>query len=103
MLGHAGARWAARLMVVAIRLGQLIRDGEGTGQAELARRGHVNRARLTEIMNLLSLAQDIQEQILFPPATERGRDAVTEKQLRSMAATASWVRQRRLWRKLDRS
>jgi hypothetical protein len=56
-----------------------------TDQAELARLGHVTRARLTQIMNLLCLAPDIQEQILFLPATERGRDVVAEKQLRPVA------------------
>jgi hypothetical protein len=54
----------ARLMAVAIRLDQLIHDGTATDQAELARLGHVTRARLTQIMNLLFLAPDIQEQIL---------------------------------------
>ncbi|MEQ8785151.1 MAG: HDOD domain-containing protein [Pirellulaceae bacterium] len=43
-------------MALAIRLDQLIRDGVVTDQAELARLGHVTRARLTQIMNLLNLA-----------------------------------------------
>lgn len=34
-------------------------------QAELARLGHVTRARLTQNMNLLNLAPEIQEEILF--------------------------------------
>lgn len=48
----------SRLMALAIRLDQLIRDGVVTDQAELARLGHVSRARLTQIMNLLYLAPD---------------------------------------------
>lgn len=51
----------SRLMALAIRLDRLIRDGVVTDQAELARLGHVTRARLTQIMNLLCLAPDIQE------------------------------------------
>ena len=70
-------------------------------QAELARLGHVSRARLTQVMNLLSLAPDVQEQILFLPVTERGRDAVTEKQLRPIAATSSWKKQSRMWQCLE--
>ncbi len=66
-------------MALAIRLDQLIRDGVVADQAELARLGHLTRARLTQIMNLLCLAPDLQEQILFLPLTERGRDAFTEK------------------------
>jgi hypothetical protein len=90
----------SRLMALAIRLDQLIHDGEVTDQAELARLGHVTRARLTQIINLLCLAPDIQEELLFLPVAERGRDAVTEKQLRPIVVTPSWNKQRRMWREL---
>ncbi len=91
----------SRLMALAIRLDQLIRDGVVTDQAELARLGHVTRARLTQIMNLLCLAPDLQEEILFLPPTMRGRDAITEKQLRPIAAIPNWRRQRQMWRNLS--
>lgn len=89
----------SRLMALAIRLDKLIRDGVVTDQAELARLGQVSRARLTQIMNLLCLAPDIQEEILFLPPTERGRDAVTEKQLRPIAGSPSWNKQRDMWQR----
>lgn len=92
----------SRLMALAVRLDQLIRDGVVSDQAELARLGHVTRARLTQIMNLLCLAPDLQEQILFLPATERGRDAITEKQLRPIAGTPSWSKQRAMWKGLSK-
>ena len=57
----------ARLMALAIRFEGLLRDGTIRDYAELARRGHVTRARMTQIMKLLDLAPDIQEQILFLP------------------------------------
>ena len=41
-----------RLMALAIRCERLIREGEITDYAELARLGHVTRARVTQIMNL---------------------------------------------------
>jgi hypothetical protein len=88
----------SRLMALAIRLDQLIRDGVVADQAELARLGHVTRARLTQVFNLLSLAPDIQEAILFLPTTTRGRDSLTERQLRQISAVPCWVRQRRMWR-----
>jgi hypothetical protein len=69
----------AKLMALAIRFDGLIRDGVVADQAELARVGHVTRARLTQIMNMLNLAPDIQEAILTMPAPESGRDPVTEK------------------------
>jgi hypothetical protein len=89
----------AKLLALAIRFDGLIRDGVVADQAELARLGHVTRARLTQIFNLLSLAPDIQEAVLFLPATEEGRDAVTERELRPIAAEADWGRQRQLWQK----
>lgn len=87
----------SRLMALAIRFDQLIRDGVVADQAELARLGHVSRARVTQIMDLLGLAPDIQEAVLFLPATERGRAAITERDLRPIAAMADWRMQRKVW------
>jgi hypothetical protein len=75
----------------------MIQDGIAADRAELAKLGHVTRARLTQIMNLLCLAPDIQEELLFLPAVERGREAVTEKQLRPIAGMEDWKKQRRRW------
>lgn len=63
-----------RLMELAIRLDPLILAGEVTDYSELARLGHVTRARMSQIMNLLMLAPDIQEEILFLPRVTGGRD-----------------------------
>ena len=41
---------------------------------------------VTQIMNLLHLAPDIQEELLFLPLIERGRDTLLERQLRPIAA-----------------
>ena len=57
-------------MALAIRFDQLIRDGVVADQTELARLGHVSRARLSQIMNLTNLAPDLQEQILHLPRVE---------------------------------
>ena len=80
----------ARLMALAIHYDQLLRDGVVADQAELARLGHVSRARLTQIMNLLNLAPDIQEFLLHLQPTERGREAISERHLRQMATTLDW-------------
>lgn len=92
----AGVPRVSRLMALAIRFDQLIRDSVVADQAELARLGHVTRARLTQIMNLLNLAPDIQEKILFLSPLERGRCSVSERQLRPIAAEVDWGRQRRM-------
>jgi hypothetical protein len=76
---------------------KLIHDGEVRDFADLARLGHVTRARVTQIMNLLGLAPDIQEHVLLLPPVTKGDDAVTERQLRLVVATADWRRQRRVW------
>ena len=86
-----------KLLALAIKFNQMIRDGVVADYAELATLGHVSRARMTQIMNLLNLAPDIQEAILFLPRVERGKDAITERELRAVVAEASWERQREMW------
>lgn len=93
----------ARLMALAIKIDGLIQSGAITDQAEAARLGHVSRARMTQIMNLLLLAPDIQEQILNLPRTMRGHDLVVETHLRSIVREISWLRQREMWRGLVES
>jgi len=51
-------------------------------------------------MNLLNLAPDIQEAILFLPRTVKGRDRLREKEVRPIAAVPHWARQRKMWAKL---
>lgn len=89
----------SRLMALAIRFEGLLRAGEVGDYAELARLGHVTRARVTQIMNLLNLAPDIQEALLFLPAVEEGRALLAEWQVRPIAAEVEWGRQRSMWRK----
>jgi len=50
-------------------------------------------------MSLLYLAPDVQETILFLPRIEHGRDPVVLHDLLTIAATADWTKQRRLWRR----
>ena len=87
----------SRLMALAIRFEQLILDGVVADQAEIARLGHVSRARVSQIMNLLNLAPDIQEALLFLPKVERGRDPVTERELRVAVAEVDWQGQREIY------
>lgn len=90
----------SKLMALAIRFEQMVRTGEVADYAELARLGHVTRARITQIMNLRLLAPDLQEHLLFLPRIESGRDCVYLRQLQSIAAAADWRTQRRLWKRL---
>ena len=90
----------ARLMALAVRLHRMLDRGEVATYAELARVGHVSRARVTQVMNLNLLAPDIQKQILSLPPVAAGRDPLREWQVRPVAAELLWPEQRKLWRRL---
>jgi hypothetical protein len=87
-----------KLLALAHRFDALLRDGVVEDYATLARLGRVTAARVTQIMNLLLLAPDIQEQVLFLPRVVRGRDPVTVRDLQPIALEPDWRKQRWLWR-----
>jgi hypothetical protein len=93
----------SRLMARAIHMQDLVDRGEVADYAELARLAHVSRPRITQIMNLTLLAPDIQEAILFLPATDGGCGAVGERAVRRMCAVADWRKQREMWQDIARS
>ena len=86
----------ARLLALAIRIQELVREGEMRDYAEAARLGRVTRARMTQILKLLDLAPDLQEQILFLPPQSR----LHERALRPIVNCMNWDEQRRLFCKL---
>jgi hypothetical protein len=90
----------ARLMALAIRCEELIRDGVIESYTEIGRLGHVTRARVSQIMNLLNLAPDIQEAILNLPRIETGRAPIILAQLQPIASTLDWRKQRIQWEQL---
>lgn len=90
----------SKLMALAIKFEGTVACGEVQDYADLARLGHVTRARMSQIMNLVNLAPDIQEEILFLPKTEVGRAPVNEAAVRQIACQPLWSRQRYAWRTL---
>ena len=90
----------ARLMALALRLDELVRTGQVASYSALASLGQVTRARISQILNLLHLAPDLQEALLFLPPTQRGRDPIILADLMPIAAAFDWRKQRRLWRQL---
>jgi len=92
----------ARLLALAHHLQGMLDRGEVKSMAEIARLGHVTRARVIQIMSLLLLAPDIQEQVLSLPPVTSGRDPVSERDLRSVLRSVSFPEQRRVWRQLRR-
>ena len=93
----------SRLMALAIHFDQLLREGEVQDQSELARLAHVTQPRMTQIMNLLHLAPDIQEGLLHLPPVVEGRDPVTERDLRPITQLVSWQEQRQAWARAPQS
>jgi hypothetical protein len=89
----------SRLMALAILLDQNLRDRVDLMFTDLAQLGCVAPSRISQIMNLLYLAPDIQEQLLFLPASD-GRDLICEKHIRSLAVEYDWERQRQAFARL---
>ncbi|WP_321471403.1 hypothetical protein [uncultured Paludibaculum sp.] len=82
-----------RLMALAIKFQDMLNRGEVRDYADLARLGYVTRARVTQIMNLLLLAPDVQEQLLFAGCGDV-TDVPAERHLRTVASIADWKMQR---------
>jgi len=82
-------------MALAIKFQDMVDRGEVRDYADLARLGYVTRARITQIMNLLLLAPDIQEQILFLSGGSAAAASLSERGSREVASIADWSGQRR--------
>ena len=83
----------AKLMALAIKFEGLIADGTVSDYSELAELAQVSRARITQIMNLLLLAPDIQESLLFMEAVSTGRDSLILMNVQKVALELNWQRQ----------
>jgi hypothetical protein len=90
------------LLALAHRFEALVRSGEVKDYADLARVGRVSRARLSQILKLLTLAPSIQKHILWLPPREGGKEGITERDLRNIVSEPRWDRQRVLFESLVR-
>lgn len=88
-----------RLLALALKFEGLLREGVVKDYAELSRLGQVSRARVTQIMNLLNLASDIQEEIMSWVGERSGKQSVRETSVRALSSEVSWSRQREQWRR----
>lgn len=68
-----------------------VHEGKVRDQAELANLSHVSRARITQIMNLLQLAPDIQEALLDLPKTVKGVDPIRDGERRYLPRPAESI------------
>jgi hypothetical protein len=103
-LGHKEKRGRlpriTRLMALAVRCEELLRTGAVQDYAELARLGIVSRPRMSQVMNLLNLAPEIQEEVLFLLEVEGGREPVSERAIRRLPGVMSWDEQLEIWNQL---
>ena len=90
-----------RLMALAIKFQDMVNRGEVRDYADLARLGYVTRARITQIMNLLLLAPDIQEEIVGLGGAAK-ETIPTERHVRSAVKFVLWDRQRQAWIQAER-
>jgi DNA invertase Pin-like site-specific DNA recombinase len=90
-----------RLMALAVKFEQMIRQAVVSDYAALAQLGRVARSRVTQIMNLLNLAPDIQEEILFLKAEAAERRGISEKSIRRLSSVLLWNQQRAQWHAMN--
>jgi hypothetical protein len=86
----------AQALALAHRLQAAIDRGDYRDRAELARQLGFTRARVTQLLDLLLLAPDIQERVLDLEAVD-GVEPMAERALRSLVRHESWAEQRRAW------
>ncbi len=99
---HRDTGRVVRVLVLAHNIDARIRAGELRDLADAARTIKVSRARVSQIVNLLLLAPEIQEAILDLPPVTNGRDPVSERALRRIVAEPDWNRQLELWNEVTR-
>ncbi|NIO29510.1 MAG: hypothetical protein GTO29_13265 [Candidatus Latescibacteria bacterium] len=86
-----------RLLALAHRWNRLIEEGTVADRTEIARTMELSRARITQIMDLLYLAPEIQEYILFFPGRSKLR-MVPERAVRSITCLPIWKEQCKAWK-----
>lgn len=93
----------ARQLALAHALQRRVASGEFADYADMARSLGFTRARITQIMDLLLLAADIQEEILFIEVAP-GAQPISERALRDgVLKSLDWLEQRRRWGQIKRT
>jgi len=89
-----------QVMALAIQFQDIIQRGEARDYADLARLGCLTRERMSQVMELVWLAPDIQQEILEFPPSGAPRFPISEVAVRRIASALSWEDQRREWNRL---
>ena len=86
----------ARILALAHHIQNAIDRGVVADRAAVARKLGFTRARITQLLDLLLLAPDIQARVLELEAVD-GVEPVSERAVRAVAHAGSWVEQRARW------
>lgn len=89
-----------QVVALAIQFQDMIQRGEARDYADLARLGCLTRERMSQIMELVWLAPDIQQEILEFPPSGGARFPISEVAVRKIASPLSWTEQRHAWQQL---
>lgn len=87
-----------RLLALAHRWNRLIEEGVVANQTAIAGMMGLTCARVTQIMDLLHLAPDIQECILC--ATSEDSSEIPERRIRSITRIPIWREQSKSWKEI---
>lgn len=85
----------AYLLALAHELQSLIDSGDIPDRATLAHQLGLTRPRLTQLLDLLVLAPNIQEEILVEKSSR-----TTERLLRRLVRSSCWAEQRTIWNRI---
>lgn len=86
----------AQQLALAHHLQAAIDRGSIADRAAVARKLGLTRARITQLLDLLMLAPDVQEAVLALEAVD-GVEPLSERELRKVAHAGSWSAQREAW------
>ena len=79
-------------LVMAYQIQELLEQNKAKSQDQIARWMGFNRARISQIMNLLFLAPEIQTEILLSKNLD-----IPEHQARKIPLEADWPKQKQIW------
>jgi len=92
-----------QVVALAIQFQDMIQRGEARDYADLARLGCLTRERMSQIMELVWLAPDIQKEILHLGPQTGGRYPISECAVRQIASLLAWDDQRAEWNTLKKN
>ncbi len=87
-----------RSLILAHQINNLFKTGKARSFTHLAKWLHMTHGRVSQLMNLLLLAPQIQEEIIMGSQPTCAR--LTERHIRPIPMEADWQKQRDLWREV---